>query len=79
MRTGGPPALTVAALLWLAWKRPRAAGIVLLVLAVPLGVAYVVVLVAQDLPLFRAIEIALPPVVAGLLLLGAGRHGREAP
>lgn len=42
--------------------------------------AYVVVLVAQDLPLFWAVEIALPPVVAGLLLLLAGRseHDRRA-
>ena len=69
-----PPALALAALLWLGWKRPRAAGIVLLVLALPLGVGYVILLVARDLPLFWAVEIALPPVLAALLLLRAGRR-----
>lgn len=74
-----PPALALVGLLWLAWKRPRGAGIVLLVLAVPLGIAYLVVLVVRDLPLVWAVQIALPPVVAGLLLLRAGRRGHDAP
>ena len=73
-----PPVLALAALMWLGWKRPTTAGIVLLVLAVPLGVAYVVVLVVHDLPLFWALEIALPPVLTGLLLLWAGRRERAS-
>ena len=73
-----PPVLVLAGLIWLAWKRPTAAGVVLLLLAVPLGLAYVVLLVVRDLPLFWAFEVALPPVLAGLLLLRAGRPGRAS-
>ena len=73
-----PPVLVLVALLWLAWKRPTVAGIVLLVLAVPLGAAYVAVLVARDLPLTWAVEIALPPIVTGLLLVWAGRRERAS-
>ena len=71
-----PPAVVLVGLVWLAWRRPTVAGIVLLVLAVPLGTAYVVVLVVHDLPLTWALEIALPPVLTGLLLLRAGRPER---
>ena len=71
-----PPVVVLAGLLWLAWKRPHVAGVVLLVLSVPLAVAYVVVLVVQDLPLAWALWIAIPPVVTGLLLLRAGRAER---
>jgi hypothetical protein len=72
-----PPAAIFAALMYLGWKRPRTAGIVLLALAVPLGAVYVGVLIARDLPLTWALFVALPPVVTGLLLLRAGRpeHG----
>jgi hypothetical protein len=73
-----PPAIVLAALLWLAWKRTCAAGVVLLVLSVPLAVAYVVVLVVRDLPLTWALWIALPPVLTGLLLVRAGRRERAA-
>lgn len=47
-------------------------------LAVPLGAAYVVALVMRDLPLTWAVEIALPPVVTGLLLVWAGRRERAS-
>ena len=67
------PAAILAALLGLARRRPLPAGIVLLVLAVPLAVAYVVILVVRDLPLTWVFPVALPPVVAGLLLVRAGR------
>jgi peptidoglycan/LPS O-acetylase OafA/YrhL len=73
-----PPVLVLAGLIWLAWRRPTTAGIVLLLLAVPLGVAYVVLLVVRDLPLVWALQLALPPVLAGLLLLRAGRPGRAS-
>jgi hypothetical protein len=73
-----PPAIGLAALLWLAWKRTHTAGAVLLAVSIPLGVAYVVVLVVRDLPLTWALWIALPPVVTGLLLLRAGRRERAA-
>jgi hypothetical protein len=68
------PAVILAALLWVAWRRPLVAGVVLLVLAVPLGAAYVAVLVVRDLPLTWALIVALPPVVTGLLLVRAGRR-----
>jgi hypothetical protein len=74
-----PPAVLLAALMVVAWKRPRAAGIVLLALSVPLGVAYVVLLVVRDLPLPWALVVALPPVVTGLLLVRAGRRDRGSP
>ena len=64
-----PPALVLAALPWLA---------VILVLAVPLGAAYVVALVVQDLSLTWGVEIALPPVVTGLPLLWSGRRERAS-
>jgi hypothetical protein len=73
-----PPAIILAALLWLAWRRTYAAGIALLVLSVPLAIAYVVVLVVRDLPLPWALWVALPPVATGLLLLRAGRRERAA-
>ena len=69
-----PPALILAVLLLLSWRHPLAAGTVLLVLAVPLAVAYVVLLVVRDLPLVWAMWIAVPPVVSGLLLVWAGRR-----
>jgi len=70
------PAAVLGALLWLGWKRPRMAGIVLLALAVPLGAAYIAVLVIRDLPLSWAVWIVLPPLLTGLLLVRAGRHER---
>jgi hypothetical protein len=66
------PAALLAALVYVGWKRPRTAGIVLLALAVPLGAVYVAVLIARDLPLTWALVVALPPVVTGVLLLRAG-------
>ena len=72
-----PPAVALAALLWTAWRRPRLAGMILLALAVPLGVAYVVVLVIRDLPLTWALFIALPPLLTGVLLVKAGRAPRK--
>lgn len=66
-----PPAAVLGALLWLARRRPRTAGIVLLALAVPLGAAYIAVLVVRDLPLPWALWIVLPPLMTGWLLLGA--------
>ncbi len=71
-----PPALALAALLWVAWKRPLLAGVILLVLAVPLAAAYVAVLVIRDLPPTWALFVALPPVLTGALLVRAGRHER---
>lgn len=71
-----PPAVILAVLLLVSWRHPLAAGIVLLALAVPLGVAYVVLLVVRDLPLTWALWIALPPVVTGLLLVLAGQRER---
>ena len=69
-----PPAAILAALMYLGWKWPRSAGIFLLALALPLGVVYVAVLVARDLPLTWAMLVALPPIVTGALLLRAGRR-----
>jgi peptidoglycan/LPS O-acetylase OafA/YrhL len=68
------PAAILAALLWLGRRRPRRAGIILLVLSVPFAVGYVALLVVRDLPLTWALVVALPPVVTGLLLVRAGRE-----
>ena len=68
------PAAILIVLLRAAWKRPRAAGIALLALAVPLGIAYVTLLVVRDLPPTWALIVVLPPVVTGLLLVRAGRR-----
>jgi len=68
------PAAILALLLWVAWRRPRRAGIVLLVLAVPFDAAYIALLVVRDLPPVWALVVALPPVVTGLLLVRAGRR-----
>lgn len=67
------PAGILALLLWIGWRHPRRAGTILLVLAVPFAVAYTAFLVVRDLPLTWALIVALPPVLAGLLLLRAGR------
>jgi hypothetical protein len=71
-----PPAAILAALLWMAWRRPLTAGVVLLALAVPLGIAYIVLLVVRDLPPTWALVVAAPPVLTGLLLVRAGRRER---
>ena len=73
-----PPAAVLGALMYVGWKRPRTAGMILLALAVPLGAAYVALLIARDLPLTWALLVALPPVATGVLLLRAGRREREA-
>jgi hypothetical protein len=73
-----PPAVILAVLFWAAWKHPLMAGIVLLALAVPLAIAYVVVLVVNDLPLTWALWIALPPVLTGFFLVRAGRQERSS-
>jgi hypothetical protein len=69
-----PPAVILAVLLLLSWRHPLAAGIVLLVLAVPLAVVFAVLLVVRDLPLTWAMWIALPPTLTGLLLVWAGQR-----
>lgn len=71
-----PPAAVLGALLGLGWKRPRTAGIVLLALAVPLGVAYVVGAAVEGVrpgELWVALSIPLVPVLTGWILLRAGR------
>jgi hypothetical protein len=73
-----PPAAFLGALLWLGWKRPRAAGIALLVVAVPLGAALLVAFAVEGRPaeVWVPLSIALPPILAGWLLLRAGREPR---
>ena len=68
------PAALLAVLLWVGWRRPRVAGAVLLVLAVPLAAAYLAFLALRDLSLTSALIVALPPLVTGLLLVRAGRR-----
>jgi hypothetical protein len=71
-----PPAAILAALLWLGWKRPRAAGIVLLAIAVPLGVLFIVSAAVEGVrpgELWVALSIPLVPVLTGLLFLRAAR------
>jgi len=75
-----PPAAVLGALLWLGWKRPRTAGIVLLALAVPLGIAFVVGVAVEGVrpgELWVAVLIPLVPVLTALLFLRAGRGERR--
>lgn len=76
-----PPAAILAMITWVAWKRPRTAGIVLLALAVPFAGVYLALLVVRDLPPTWALTVALPPIVTGLLLVhaGRGRKGGSTP
>ena len=68
------PAAILAWLLWVGLSHPRQAGIILLTLAVPFAVAYVALLVVRELPLTWALVVALPPVVAGFLLVRSDRR-----
>lgn len=73
------PVAVLGALLWLGWKRPRTAGIVLLALSVPLGVAFVVGVAVEGVrpgELWVAVLIPLVPVLTALLFLRAGRRER---
>ncbi len=75
------PAALLAALLWLGWKRPRAAGIiVLLLLAAPLTLGFVVGVATEDTrsgEMWLALLIPLVPIVIGGLFLWAGRVERQ--
>ena len=83
-----PPAALLGALLWLGWKRPRTAGIImLLVLAVPLAVGFAVGIATDDNrtgEMWLALSIPLVPVLTALLFFRAGRgerrsHGQSGP
>jgi peptidoglycan/LPS O-acetylase OafA/YrhL len=70
------PAAVLGALLWLGWRRPRRAGIILLSLALPLGLFFLVGSAVEGVrggELWVPLMIVLPPVVAGWLLVRAGR------
>ena len=70
-----PPAAILAALMYVAWKRPFAAGVILLALAVLLAAVGVPIYVVRDLPLLSlALVLVLPSVLTGLLLVRAGRQ-----
>lgn len=83
-----PPAALLGALLWLGWKRPRAAGIiVLLLLAAPLTFGFAIGMATEDArsaEMWFALLIPLVPIVTGGLFLWAGRgerrkHGTPRP
>ena len=73
-----PPAVILSVLLWSSWGHPFAAGTILLALAVPLGLAYLVLLIVRDLPPTWALVVVLPPVVTGTLLVRVARRERES-
>ena len=76
-----PPAALLGVLLWLGWKRPRTAGlIVLFAFALPLTVAFVVGVATDDTrtgEMSLAVLIPFVPVLIGLLLLWAARGERR--
>lgn len=76
-----PPAALLGALLWLGWTRPRVAGIVvLLLLAAPLTVGFVLGMATEDArsgEMWFALLIPLVPIVTGGLFLWAGRGERR--
>lgn len=66
------PAAALGALLWLGAKRPRRAGIVLLALSVPLGIAFIVGIAVEGVrpgELWLALLLPLVPLFTALLLL----------
>jgi hypothetical protein len=73
-----PPAALLGALLWLGWKRPRTAGIVVLLAhALPLTDAIDVGIATEDTrtgEMWLAALIPLVPVLTALLFLRAGRR-----
>jgi hypothetical protein len=75
-----PPAVILAALMYVAWKRPLAAGRALLVISALLVAAVVAVLVVGRLPSATGllVSVVLPAVLTGLLLVRAGR-GEHRP
>ena len=76
-----PPAVLLGALLWLGWKRPRAAGLVVLfAFAVPLTVAFVVGVATDDVRTgewWVAVLLPLAPLLTASLVLWAGRGERK--
>lgn len=76
-----PPAALLGALLWLGWKRPHAAGIiVLLLLAAPLIIGFAIGVAtegARSAEMWFALLIPLVPIVIGGLFLWAGRVERK--
>jgi len=73
------PALLLGALMYAAWKRPLAAGIILLILSVPLGLLYAYLAIGSvgvATGTAWSVQIVLPAWVAGGLLLAVGRRTR---
>jgi hypothetical protein len=70
-----PEAALLGALVYLGWRHPYAVGIVLVLLSVAIACLYAVRGPASAGLLFAsALQIALPPLVAGALLIGAARR-----
>lgn len=76
-----PPAALLGALLWLGWKRPRTAGLVVLfAVAVPLTVAVVAGVVVEGVragELWLALILPLAPLLTASLFLWAGLGERK--
>lgn len=78
-----PPAALLGGLVYLGWRHPYPVGIVLVIIS--FGLASLYAFMGTDEPVGMrfawAVQIALPPLVAGALLIGAARReggGAEA-
>lgn len=76
-----PPAAVLGVLLWLGWRRPRAAGLVVLfAFALPLTIAFVFGVATDNVrtgEMWLAVLIPVVPVLIGLLFLWAARGERR--
>jgi hypothetical protein len=76
-----PPAALLGGLVYLGWRHPYPVGIVLLIISFALASLYA--FTGSDEPVGMrfswAVQVALPPLVAGALLIEAARRERGGP
>jgi hypothetical protein len=76
-----PPAALLGGLVYLGWRHPYAVGIVLVIISFALASLYA--FTGSDEPVGMrfswAVQIALPPLVAGALLIAAARRETGGP
>ena len=75
-----PQAVLLGALVFLGWRHPYAVGTVLVFIALGIAALYAVAgSVSLGLRFAWAVQIAVPPLAAGALLIGAARRERGRP
>ncbi len=78
-----PPAALLGAFVYLGWRHPVAVGIVLVIIAFGLASLYAFAFFGSDesvgTRIAWALQVALPPLVAGVLLIAAARREGRGP